>query len=130
MLFSTMQQSESAMCPHAQSCLILCNLMDYSPAGSSIHGISQARLLEWAAISCSRISYAYTYIPYRAFSGAPGAIQFSLVVYFTHYINSVYLSISISQFLPPHPLLVSIHLFCTSLSLLLLCNKIIYTGIF
>ena len=130
MPFSTMQRSESAMCPHAQSCVILCNPMDYSPSGSSIHGIFQARLLEWAAVSWSRISCAYTYIPHRAFSGAPGVMQFPLVVYFTHYINSVYLSISISQFLPPHPLLVSIHLFCTSLSLLLLCSKIIYTGIF
>ena len=25
--------------------------MDYSPPGSSVHGISQARILEWAAIS-------------------------------------------------------------------------------
>ena len=28
--------------------------MDYSPPGSSIHGLSQARLLEWVAISFSR----------------------------------------------------------------------------
>ena len=28
--------------------------MDYSPPGSSIHGISQARTLEWGAISFSR----------------------------------------------------------------------------
>ena len=27
-----------------------CNLMDYSPLGSSVHGISQARILEWVAI--------------------------------------------------------------------------------
>ena len=38
---------------HAQSCLILCNPMDYSLPGSSIHGISQARILEWIAISFS-----------------------------------------------------------------------------
>ena len=31
----------------AQSCPILCHLMDYSPPGSSVHGISQARILEW-----------------------------------------------------------------------------------
>ena len=30
-----------------QSCLTLCNPMDYSLPGSSIHGISQARILEW-----------------------------------------------------------------------------------
>ena len=30
------------------------DLMDYSPPGSSVHGISQARILEWAAISFSK----------------------------------------------------------------------------
>ena len=30
----------------AQWCLILCDLMDCSPPGSSVHGISQARILE------------------------------------------------------------------------------------
>ena len=34
-----------------QSCLILCDPMDYSPPGSSVHGISQARILRWVAIS-------------------------------------------------------------------------------
>ena len=34
-----------------QLCLTLCNSMDYSPPGSSIHGILQARTLEWVAIS-------------------------------------------------------------------------------
>ena len=28
--------------------------MDYSPPGSSVHGILQARILEWGAISFSR----------------------------------------------------------------------------
>ena len=37
-----------------QVCLTLCNLMDYSLLGSSIHGIFQARALEWVAISFSR----------------------------------------------------------------------------
>ena len=32
-----------------QSCLTLCDPMDYSPPGSSGHGILQARILEWAA---------------------------------------------------------------------------------
>ena len=32
----------------------LCNPMDCSPPGSSVCGISQARILEWVAISCSR----------------------------------------------------------------------------
>ena len=34
-----------------QSCLSLCNPMDCSPPGSSVHRISQARILEWVAIS-------------------------------------------------------------------------------
>ena len=38
----------------AQSCLTLCDPKDCSPPGSSIHGIFQARVLEWAAISFSR----------------------------------------------------------------------------
>ena len=35
------------------SCPILCNPMDCSPPGSSVHGILQARILEWVAISFS-----------------------------------------------------------------------------
>ena len=38
----------------AQSCLTLCNPMDCSLPGSSLHGIFQARVLEWVAISFSR----------------------------------------------------------------------------
>ena len=37
-----------------QACPTLCNPMDYSPPGSSVHGILQARTLEWVAISFSR----------------------------------------------------------------------------
>ena len=45
-----------------QSCSTLCNLMDYTvpgdfnPPGSSVHGISQARILLWVAIFSSRES--------------------------------------------------------------------------
>ena len=38
----------------AQSCPTHCDYMDYSPPSSSIHGIFQARILEWVAISYSR----------------------------------------------------------------------------
>ena len=37
-----------------QSCPILCNPMDCSPPGSSVHGILQARILEWVAMPFSR----------------------------------------------------------------------------
>ena len=40
----------------AQSCPTLCDPMDCSLWGSSIHGIFQARILEWVAISFSRSS--------------------------------------------------------------------------
>ena len=35
---------------HAQSCLTLCDPMDYSLPDSSVHGIFQARMWEWVAI--------------------------------------------------------------------------------
>ena len=38
----------------AKSCLALCDPMDCSLPGSSVHGIFQARILEWFAISFSR----------------------------------------------------------------------------
>ena len=37
-----------------QSCLTLCDPMDYSLPGSSGHGILQARILEWVAFPFSR----------------------------------------------------------------------------
>ena len=44
-------ESESEV---TQSCLTLCDAMDSSLPGSTVHGIFQARILEWAAISFSR----------------------------------------------------------------------------
>ena len=38
----------------AQSCLTLCDPMNSSPPGSSVHGILQERILEWVAIPFSR----------------------------------------------------------------------------
>ena len=40
----------------AQLCPTLCNPMDCSPLGSSVHGILQARILKWVAISFCRRS--------------------------------------------------------------------------
>ena len=37
-----------------KSCPTLCDLKDYSPPGCSVHGISQARILEWVAVSFFR----------------------------------------------------------------------------
>ena len=50
------QLLKSCMCPHmhSHSCSTLYDAMDYSPPGSSVHGIFQARMLERVAISSSR----------------------------------------------------------------------------
>ena len=50
-----MQKSEVA-----QSCPILCDPMDCSLSGSSVHGIFQARVLEWIAISFSKTNLFLT----------------------------------------------------------------------
>ena len=42
----------------AQSCTTLCDPIDCSLLGSSVHGILQARILEWVAISHSKIREA------------------------------------------------------------------------
>ena len=41
-------------CLVIQSCSTFCDPMDCHSPGSSVHGISQARILEWVAISPSR----------------------------------------------------------------------------
>ena len=44
-------------CLITESCLTLCDAMDCSPLGSSVHGTSQARILEWVASSFSREAF-------------------------------------------------------------------------
>ena len=48
------RKSESEV---TQSCPTLCNPMDCSPPSSSVHGIFQARVLEWVAINTSKIKW-------------------------------------------------------------------------
>ena len=43
-------------CLVAKLCLTFCHLMDCGLPGPPVHGISQARILEWVAISYSRRS--------------------------------------------------------------------------
>ena len=45
----------------SQSCPTLSDPMDYSPAGSSIHGILQARVLEWGVIAFSEDVFEPSY---------------------------------------------------------------------
>ena len=51
LLFKSLSESENEV---AHSCPTLCDLMDCSLPGSSVHGVFQARVLEWFAISFSR----------------------------------------------------------------------------
>ena len=44
------------LCSVTQSCPTLCDPMDCSPPGSSVHGIVPARILEWVAMPFSRAS--------------------------------------------------------------------------
>ena len=46
-------------CLDAQSCPTLCNPLDCSLSGSSVHGILQARILEWVAMPSSRGSSSH-----------------------------------------------------------------------
>ena len=72
----------------AQSCLTLCDPVDCSPPGSSVHGILQARILEQVAISfprgsnlgflhCKQILYHLSHQgnPRKVFSGRNKIIQ-------------------------------------------------------
>ena len=53
----THTHTHTHMCVHAQSlqlCLNICDPMDCSPPGSSVHGILQTRILKWVAMLSSR----------------------------------------------------------------------------
>ena len=66
----------------AQSCPTLCDPMDCNLPGSSIHGICQARVLEWAAISFSRGSSHFLLqgiIPTQGLN--PGLLHYRRILY-------------------------------------------------
>ena len=94
----------------AQSCLTLCNSMDCSPPGSSIHGILQARILEWVAIlffSRSSRPRDWTCVSCSAWYSLPsepgGKPTFHVCSYF-QYVCTLrvlhFLSFFLSSFLP------------------------------
>ena len=60
----TVSESESEV---AQSCPTLCNPVDCSPSGSSVHGILQARILEWIAISFTVVSFNFKFFSLSSF---------------------------------------------------------------
>ena len=87
----------------AQSCSILIDPMDYSLPGSSIHGIFQARVLEWVPYSYNKflLAVCFTYsgvyvsmllLPFVPLSPSlPSAIDF--------YILTLYPTISLQSFI-------------------------------
>ena len=60
--------SAAAVAKSLQSCLTLCDFMDCSLPGFSVHGILQARTLEWVAISfSSKYVYAISMTVYSVY---------------------------------------------------------------
>ena len=53
-LFSTVLGTWAVLYLVVESCAMLCDLIDCSPPGCSVHGILQARILEWVAMPSSR----------------------------------------------------------------------------
>ena len=91
-LSSLCYTSTSLFCAQSlQSRLMVCDPIDSSPPGFSVHGIFQARILEWVAISFSRGSSQprdqthVSCIAGRFFTTKPpGNSNFPLVIYSTH----------------------------------------------
>ena len=52
--FSVVNYSTNVCVLVAQSCPTVCDTMDCGPLGSSVHEISQVRILQWVAIPFSR----------------------------------------------------------------------------
>ena len=55
-LFSQFHEFVHVCVLHFQSCWTLCDPMDCGPPDSSVHGIFQARILEWVAMPSSKVS--------------------------------------------------------------------------
>ena len=91
------QEYWRCVCVHTKSlqlCLTLCNPMDCSPSGSSIHGILQARILEWVAMHSSRGSCQprdHTHVSYIPCIGRR-------VLYHWHHLGSPYTVVENSKY--------------------------------
>ena len=62
----------------AQSCLTLSNPMDCSLPGSPIHGIFQARVLEWVAIAFSKVYYVRNILITKLMKSTPIKLYVSI----------------------------------------------------
>ena len=101
-----------------QSCLTLCDSMDCSLPGSSVHGILQARLLEWVAMPSFRGSYQPGIEP-RSPEFSPSCTEI-LKTHFSHQSSPYLLVILETSPLPSFP---SYSHSCKQLKWLLACVK-------
>ena len=62
----------------AQSCPTLSDPMNCSPQGSSVHGICQARVLEWGATAFSDTRWLGLFIPFVIQYGLNNVIEFKV----------------------------------------------------
>ena len=95
------------LCSVAQSCPALCDPIDYSPPGFSVHGIIQARILEYVAISYSNTDFMFYFFI------SVDRTRYSL---WKKYYHTVLVSI----------LLLWLHFWCLLLVLSLLSNPYIF----
>ena len=93
----------------AQSCLTLSDPMDCSPPGSSIHGIFQARVLEWGAIAFSDL-YASNSLMYVSNWVLSSELQIHMPSYLLNIFICISELISELQSLTPTSSLLLIHL--------------------
>ena len=65
------------------SCLVLCNPLDCSPPGSSVHGILHARILEWVAMPSSRGIFPTERSNLHLFKSPTFSSRFIFLIFFT-----------------------------------------------
>ena len=65
----------------AQSCLTLSDPMDCSLPGSSVHGIFQARVLEWGATAFYTLVYIKKVTKKNLLYSTENSIQYSIMTY-------------------------------------------------
>ena len=75
LLQCTKVKSESEV---AQSCPTLRDPTDCSPPGSSVHGIFQARVLEWGAIAFSDLHSLHSYISFLSYQCKKSKVYLSV----------------------------------------------------
>ena len=82
-------------CLVAKPCLTLCNPMDCGPPGSSVHGILQARILEWGAISLPQgskpclLHWQVDSLP-PSYQGSPYKHRFTLTCLHLSFLNDAH----------------------------------------